>query len=133
MRLKEHLKARLRALAEREGDSVSGVAERLLEEGVRTDAHPGNVFRSGPAGRRPGLASGPDVAEVIGFLQHLNATGEEAIRETAPWLGLSERQVRTTADYYTDFLEEIDKEIDRREREAQEARRRWELQQQLLA
>lgn len=133
MRLNEHLKARLRELAERDDDSVSGVAERLLEEGVRMDAHPGIVFRSGPAGRRPGLVAGPDVAEVIAFIQHLDATGEEAIRETARWLSLSERQVRTAVDYFTDFSEEIDEEIERRHREAEEARRRWERQQQLLA
>lgn len=133
MRLNEHLKGRLRALAERDDDSVSGVAERLLEEGVRMDAHPGIVFRSGPAGRRPGLALGPDVAEVIAFLQHLDATGQEAIRETTHWLRVSERQVRTAVDYYTDFPDEIDEEIDRRDREAEAARRRWERQQHLLA
>ena len=40
-------------------------AERYVEEGLRMDAHPGIVFRDGPAGRRAGLASGPDVWEVI--------------------------------------------------------------------
>ncbi|MBW3665351.1 MAG: bile acid:sodium symporter [Actinobacteria bacterium] len=133
MRLDEGLKARLEALAEREGASVSAVTQRLLDEGVRMALHPGIVFRSGPAGRRPGLAGGPDVAEVVSFLQRLDAKGQEAIGEAARWLGLPERMVRIAIDYYTEFTAEIDGQIDQREREAEAEREHWERQQQLLA
>lgn len=133
MRLPEELKARLEELAERQGDSVSAVAQRLLEEGVRMAGHPGIVFRSGPAGRRAGLAGGPDVAEVIDFIQRLDATGEAAILETARSLRVADRLVRVAVDYYTDFPDELDGEIEGREREAERERARWERQQQLLA
>lgn len=112
---------------------MSAVAQRLLDEGVRMARHPGVVFRSGPAGRRPGLAGGPDVAEVIGFLKGLEATGEAALRETARWLRIPEQMVRVAADYYTEFTADVDGEIERRDREAEQARERWERRQKLLA
>jgi hypothetical protein len=40
------------------------VAERLIEEGLRTEEFPGIAFRSGPTGRRVGLVGGPDVWEI---------------------------------------------------------------------
>jgi len=133
MRLNDELKAQLQDLADRESESVSAVAQRLLEEGVRMAGHPGVVFRSGPAGRRAGLAGGPDVAEVIGFLKGLHAKGEAAERETARSLRLPERLVRVAVDYCAEFTTDIDREIEGREREAAQARERWERQQQLLA
>lgn len=133
MRLPEGLKARLEDLAEQEGESFSAVAQRLLAEGVRMARHPGIVFRSGPAGRRPGLVGGPDVAEIIDYIDRLEATGEAAVLETARSLRVPERLVRAAVDYYTDFTGEIDAEIERREREAERERARWERQQQLLA
>ena len=48
----EHL--RLRS-ADR-GVTVSALAERLIEEGLRMDEHPLVYFREGAAGRRPALA-----------------------------------------------------------------------------
>jgi len=59
MRLQEELKARLEQLAERQGESVSSVAQRLLEEGVRMASHPGIVFRSGPAAAARDWPEGP--------------------------------------------------------------------------
>src|ERR1700736_5874402 len=47
------------------GLSLSAAANLLVDEGLRTDEYPGVVFRDGPAGRRAGLAGGPDVWEVI--------------------------------------------------------------------
>lgn len=133
MRLPADLKARLEELAEEEGSSVSAVAQRLLEEGVRMASHPGVVFRTGPAGRRAGLVGGPDVAEVVAFLTGLEATGEDAVREAARLLDLPERLVRAAVDYYTEFTGEIDAEIARREREARQHRERWEHRQHLLS
>jgi Domain of unknown function (DUF5615) len=37
----------------------------VVDEALRTREHPGITFRPGPAGRRAGLASGPDVWEVV--------------------------------------------------------------------
>ena len=49
------------------------------------DDHPGIVFRDGTAGRRAGLAGGPDVWEVIGALRSTGLEGNEAIQATAEW------------------------------------------------
>src|ERR1039458_8452339 len=47
------------------GMSLSSAANRLVDEALRTSEHPGITFRPGPTGRRAGLASGPDVWEVV--------------------------------------------------------------------
>lgn len=86
LRLHASVKARLKARAQREGVSASALAERLIDEGLRMADHPGVRFRDGPAGRRAALVRGPDVAEVVAVLQHLEATGEKGIIETARWL-----------------------------------------------
>lgn len=90
-RSSRHLSVRVRpqlhedlALAARRSPGLtrSGLVARLLDDGLRMDAHPGIVFRSGRAGRRPGLAAGPDVWEVARVLRDVG-TGEPALRETA--------------------------------------------------
>ncbi len=111
---------------------MSGLAQRLVDEGLRMEAHPGIVFRSGPAGRRAGLVRGPDVWEVIGLVESLEQTGDERIAEAAAWLKLSEAQIRTALSYYGEFAEEIDEEIEERHRFAEQARAAFEAQQRLL-
>jgi len=69
---------------------------RLVDEGMRMEDHPGIGFRDGPTGRRAGLASGPDVWEVIVALQDFATAGAgAAVAKTAKWLGLTAAQVRT--------------------------------------
>jgi hypothetical protein len=52
-------------VARHPGLSHSSAAALLVEEGLRMDAHPGVLFREGPAGQRAVLSGGPDVWEVI--------------------------------------------------------------------
>lgn len=47
------------------GVSLSSAANRLADEALRMNGHPGTVFRPGPAGRRAGLAGGPDAWEAV--------------------------------------------------------------------
>lgn len=72
---------RLEAESRRAGKTRSEFVRTLLEEGLRMEAHPGIVFRSGPAGRRPGLAGGPDVWEVVRVSRGVGARGEQALRK----------------------------------------------------
>ncbi|RIK35567.1 MAG: hypothetical protein DCC58_20330, partial [Chloroflexi bacterium] len=58
------------------GTTRSHLARKLLDEGLRMQAHPGVVFRSRPAGRRAGLALGPDIWEVARVFRQLDATGD---------------------------------------------------------
>lgn len=123
---------RLDQESRRLGESRSQVAKRFLEEGLRMSAHPGIVFRPGPAGRRPGLAAGPDVWEVISLFQEFEAPREDAIRRTAEWSSLTSQQVRVALSYYAEFPDEIDNWIQRNDEEAHIAKARWRREQALL-
>ena len=89
--------------------SASGLAQRLVDEGLRMAAHPGVVFRSGPAGRRAALVRGPDMWEVVALTRRLSVRSEEAVTEAAAWLGLSEGEVRSALAYYGEFPAEADR------------------------
>lgn len=53
---------RLRRRAARfPGATPSGLAQRLVDEGLRQAEFPGVVFKDGPSGRRAAPALGPDV------------------------------------------------------------------------
>jgi hypothetical protein len=56
---------RLDQRARAEGHSRSTLIQRYVAEGIEMDEHPDILFRSGPAGRRPGLVRGPDVWEIV--------------------------------------------------------------------
>ena len=82
------------------------------------DEHPGVVFRSGPAGRRPGLIGGPDVWEVVAV--HRSFDDPE---RTAAWLDLPTSAIATALNYYETHREEIHDWIGRNEEAAQAAER----------
>lgn len=124
---------RLEADAKRRGEPKARTAERLIDEGLRMAAHPGIVFKDGPAGRRAALAAGPDVWEVVETLKDSEATGEDAIRGAADWGGLTEAEVRLALRYYGDFPEEIDGRIVANRQEAKRVRETWERAQAALS
>ncbi|MBI2940105.1 MAG: ribbon-helix-helix protein, CopG family [Chloroflexi bacterium] len=124
----ERLEARSRQL----GQSRSHLARVLLEEGLRMAAHPGIVFRSGPAGRRPSLAGGPDVWEVVRVFTGVDEQGEGALRRAAELTGLTLEQVRIALCYYADFRDELDDWIRRVDDEAARAESAWQRTQDLL-
>lgn len=95
--LLERLRRRARTL----GTSPSTLAQQLVEEGMRMAEHPGIVFRDGPAGRRAGLANGPDVWEVMAVLQREAGGGQPGLTAATEGLGLTERQVRTAVAYFS--------------------------------
>ena len=132
IRMPDETREQLEATAEAHGESRSALMQRYIEEGLRMDRHPGIVFRSGPAGRRPALAGGPDVWEVIQVVQNVETRGDRAIAEAASWLGLSAAQVRTAVEYYADYPAEIDSWLARAHAQAIEAEERFRRQQELL-
>lgn len=96
-------------------------------------SHPGVAFHDSAAhGRAASLAGGPDVAEVVSVLTGLHADGEDRINETATWFGVHPSRVRVALAYYTDHRDEIDAQLERRDREARDLRRRHEAEQALL-
>jgi hypothetical protein len=124
---------RLDAESRRLGQSRSDLAKTLLGEGLRMEAHPGIVFRGGPAGRRAGLAAGPDVWEVVRVFKSVEASGEEAVAHTAELSSLSLSQIRTVLRYYAEYQDEIDAWLQRVDDEARRAEAAWRREQKLLS
>lgn len=124
---------RLKRHAAERAESISGVGERLIDEGLRMEAHPGIVFRDGPTGRRAGLAAGPDVWEVVGLLRGLRGGVERRVAAAAERLGLTVGQVRAASRYYAEFPEEIDAEIAANEETADRELAAWEAERRLLS
>lgn len=115
------------------GESRSHLVERLVEEGLRMEAHPGVVFRSGPAGRRPALHDGPDIWEVARVIRDVAARAGQIVGEVVRLTGLTPRQVRAAAGYYAAHREEIDGWIRRVDEAAGAAEAAWLRGQQHLA
>lgn len=132
IRMSERTLERLEIEAQRRAEAKSRVAERLIDEGLRMQDHPGIVFRDGPTGRRAGLSAGPDVWEVIETLKGTGLADEQAIVATADWGALTAAQVRAAVRYYGDFREEIDERIERNRQAAARQRAIWEQAQEAL-
>ena len=111
-RLDADLVARLKAWSARDGVSASQLAERYIDEGLRSEEFPGIVFRSGPAGRRAGLTGGPDVWEIIRDVRAAREAGiADPVVTVVSASELAEAQVRLAGAYYTAYPEEVDARI----------------------
>jgi hypothetical protein len=126
----DRLRRRARAIP---GATPSGLAERVVDEGLRLAEHPGVTFKDGPAGRRAALQLGPDVWEVVKAARELDERGDEAVNAAAELLVLTPEQVRVALRYYAAFPEEIDAEVALADEESRAAERSWRIQQRLLA
>ena len=132
LRLDDDIYSRLEAQRRRTGQSRSEVGRALLDEGLRMAAHPGIVFRSGPAGRRPGLVGGPDVWEVVRAYRQEERGSGDVVEQIAAACALSEDQVRTALRYYAEFTEEVDDWIARVDEEAERAEAVWVREQEII-
>jgi hypothetical protein len=115
---------RLDAHSARVGQSKARVAERLIEEGLRTEEFPGIIFRSGPAGRRAGIAGGPDVWEIVRDLKAAAHEGAlDPIEAVSRASGLDRAKVQLAAAYYAAYPGEVDERIRIDEEAAAQLRR----------
>lgn len=128
----EPVHERLRDAARRQNIAVSTLAERLIDEGLRSDAHPLVVFRLGPAGRRALLVGGPEVVDVIGAIVGGDVPVAERRSRAAELLGISDLLVDAALAYYAEFTDEIDEALAERRRVADAAEAAWRRQQSLL-
>ena len=129
-RILERLRRRAQSVP---GATASGLAQRLVDEGLRMAEHPGVVFKNGPSGRRASLSVGPDVWEVIKVSREIDRRGQAAVPAIADIMNLDGRQVATALRYYADHLDEIDAEIALADEESARAEEAWLVQQHLLA
>jgi len=123
---------RLDERARRRREPRTRTAERLIDEGLRMEDHPGIAFRDGPTGRRAALAGGPDVWEVIETLHGTGLAGEAAVTSTAIWGNLVPAQVRVAVRYYAEYRDEVDERITLNRQEAERQRFAWERMQEAL-
>jgi len=133
IRMSELTLTRLDRGARRRGEAKARTAERLIDEGLRMEDHPGIVFKDGPAGRRAALAGGPDVWEVVQTLRATGLSGEQAVAATAEWGNLSHAQVNVAVRYYADFPGEVDERITYNLEEADRQYAAWQRAQAALA
>ena len=134
IRFSPSLLARLRQRANAmTGASVAGLAQRLIDEGLRMADHPGVIFKDGPSGRRAALAYGPDVWEVIKFLREVDERGPAAIDAAAEVFAVDTNRIATAISYYGDYVGEIDAEIADAHEGSARAEAAWRVQQQLIA
>lgn len=116
VRMSRETTERIRARAEARGERLSDALRRYAEEGDRAESHPGIVFRSGPSGRRAGLAGGPDVWEVCWAARQLGG-GKGVAERLAEDLSLTPDRVAVALRYEAEFPEEIGARIALHERE----------------
>lgn len=133
IRFDEPVLIRLRRTARQRAATPSGLAMRLVDEGLRSLEFNGIAFRDGPTGRRAGVIDGPDVWEIIAAISDNPARGEDAIKAVAAEFSLPTEKVRSAVSYYGIYAAEIDQEIADNESAATEAYNAWRNQQRLLA
>lgn len=132
-RLPEDLADRLAGQAAEEGVSQTELVASLLDEGLKSRAFPGIVYRDGPTGRRAALAVGPDVWEVIGTVRNALGSGERKVANAAKMLSLDKRWVRLAIEFYSAFPDEVDARIAANEDAAEQLRERAARREHLLA
>jgi uncharacterized protein (DUF433 family) len=119
----------LGARARSRGVAPRTLAQRYVEEGLRTDEHPLIRFVDGPAGRRPRLqGTGLDVWEVISVVR--DNDGNE--REAAEYLGIPLGLAQAAVAYYGAYQDEIKEWIDLNARESEAAHEAWLAGRQAL-
>ena len=126
------LHQRLKDNAHRRNVGISTLAERLIDEGLRMDAHPSVTFRDGPAGRRPALVGGPEIVDVIGAIVNGDVPVDRRRARAAELLGVTEAMIDAALGYYADFTEEIDAGLAARAEAAEAAEAAWRRQRALL-
>jgi hypothetical protein len=83
------------------------------------------MFRSGPSGRRAALAYGPDIWEVIKFLQEIDERDPAALQAAAEMLGVDVGRITVATNYYGMHRDDIDAEINAANEASERAERAW--------
>ena len=125
-------------VAARPGSSLSSAANRLVDEGLRMNEHPGVVFREGPTGRRAGLVGGPDVWEVVRAVRSARdgepeLSEEEVLALVAANTGAPLRLIRAAVRYWATYPAEVDTEIAAAAAAEEAAEAAWLRERELLA
>ncbi len=120
---------RLDEESKRERMSRSELARTFIEEALRMEAHRGIVFKPGPAGRRPALAAGPDVWQIIRASREFPASDPRIRERLAEIASVSLYEIDVAFRYYSEYPSEIDEWIRRIDDEGERALEAWEREQ----
>jgi uncharacterized protein (DUF433 family) len=128
-RLPDELLASLGERARDRGESANALAERLLEEGLRRDAHPLIDFWDSVAGRRAMvLGSRIEVGQVVDTWLESN----KSVEATAEYFNIPERFIAAALQYYAALQEEVDEYRSRKQEFADREYEAWLREQALL-
>lgn len=121
----------LDAMAHATGGSRNSLADRLLSEAIRTEAHPLIRFQPGALGRRRAFLVDTRlyVYQIMSSLKGHHGDFDA----TAEYLGIRPQQVRAALAYYADFRDEVDDDHAAAELVEREERERWERQQRAVS
>lgn len=116
----------LRRRARDLGQTQTAVAERYIEEGIRTDEHQLIYFREGAAGRRPALiGTRLDVWQVVETVRQ----SEGDIEAAGAYLDLPVGKLHGALRYYGEYREEVDAWIERAQAFADREEAAWRRSQ----
>jgi sulfur carrier protein ThiS len=133
IRLDDALRNALAVEAAAESTTVTELIERYVREGLASAAHPGIVFKTGPAGRRAALAGGPDVWEIIAALRHVTGSESQRVAQLATEFGIHERQIVIALNYAAANRAETQARVDANDRALAHAEHLAGERQRLLA
>jgi hypothetical protein len=119
------------------GLSLSSAGNLLVDEGLRSAAHPLISFVDGPSGRRARLAAGPDVDAVIRALVSARDTEpdlsiDEVLNLVSETTDVSVTMIRAAVEYWAEFPTEIDARIAQGRETEVAARENWVRAHELL-
>jgi hypothetical protein len=112
-RISDAARSRLAARSSHDGVTATALLDQLIVEGIDQLNYPGVIFRGPPHDRRPALAAGPDIWEVVARLQELDGTEERRITMLSEESDLHSRLIRIALDYAADHAGEITERISR--------------------
>lgn len=130
-RLARRTAERLDAAAEASGETRNSLAERLLDEALKTDQHPLIRFRSGAAGRREPTLVGTRL-RVRDVITTVRAEGND-LEAAADYLSVSMAIVSAAVAYFADYRDEIAADMAWADKTAASEHARWDRQQAALA
>jgi ribbon-helix-helix CopG family protein len=110
VRLDDSLAERLRLRAQAAGESLSDRLRRYAEEGSRRDEHPLITFRDGSTGRRATVVGGPDVWEIVMWLEDLADEDDPALVLAAE-NGISRPLIDAALRYREAYPDELEARI----------------------
>lgn len=124
VRIDDDLAERLRLRARAAGETLSDRLRRYAEEGARRDEHPLITFRDGATGRRAGLVGGPDVWEVVMWIEDAGASDADPAAMVVDEGLVTRPQVDAALRYRASYRDEVEARIELHRRETAAAANR---------